>query len=57
LENYHDKSQSLTNSLPHAIDDGHSQGLDIIHPYQVGSLALPQLYEIAAAINRIRSNC
>lgn len=57
LEKYHDKSQNLVYGLQQAIDDAHSQGLDIIHPYKVGSLALPRLHEIAAAINRIRLDC
>ncbi len=31
-------------------------GLDLVTPYKLGNLALPRLYEVAAAINRIRCN-
>jgi hypothetical protein len=30
------------------------KGLDILSPWKTGTLALPRLHEVAAAINRIR---
>lgn len=45
---------SLIDGLRHVLADIDTKGLDIISPHKVGNLALPRLYEIAAAINRIR---
>ena len=40
------------------VNAGHifdEKGLDILMPYKVGNLATPRLFEIAAAVNRLRS--
>ena len=31
------------------------KGLDVLMPYKVGNLTKPRLFEIAGAINRLRS--
>ena len=41
-------------TLQTALDEVELQGLDILLPWKAGHLALPRLYEIAAAANRIR---
>ena len=45
---------SLTDNLKKLLQEANEQGLDIFSPYKVGNLALPRLYELTAAINRIR---
>jgi predicted ABC-class ATPase len=45
---------SLVPGLQQLMQDVETQGLDMISPYKVGKLAMPRLYELAAAINRIR---
>ena len=47
---------SLSSQLKQLLQQANEQGLDIFSPYTVGDLALPRLYELAAAINRIRSD-
>ncbi len=49
-------SGTLTENLNKLIIEANNNGLDIFSPYKVGSLAIPRLYELTAAINRIRSN-
>jgi hypothetical protein len=31
------------------------KGLDILQPFKAGNLALPRIFEVAGAINRMRS--
>ncbi len=49
-------SGSLTDNLKKLLQEANEKGLDIFSPYKVGNLAMPRLYELAAAINRIRSD-
>jgi predicted ABC-class ATPase len=51
---YAQASGSLTDNLKKIIQEANNKGLDIFSPYKVGNLALPRLYELTAAINRIR---
>ena len=44
----------LIGALQQALQDVEDQGLDILMPWKVGHLALPRLYELAAAGNRLR---
>lgn len=48
--------KSLTQILNIILHEAREKGLDIFSPYKVGNLALPRLYELSAAINRIRSD-
>jgi len=48
------QDMSLQQGLDALLDDITKKGIDIISPYKVGNLAYPRLFEIAAAINRIR---
>ena len=47
---------SMVDGIQHTLKDVEKSGLDILNLYKIGDLALPRLYEVAAAINRIR-NC
>ncbi len=49
-------NMSLTGILNILLQQARERGLDIFSPYKAGNLALPRLYELCAAINRIRSN-
>ncbi|WP_026362221.1 ABC-ATPase domain-containing protein [Geopsychrobacter electrodiphilus] len=40
--------------LRQSLRDAEEQGLDILSPWKVGHLALPRLYELVAAANRMR---
>ncbi|RKZ94310.1 MAG: ATPase [Gammaproteobacteria bacterium] len=46
--------ENLISNLQALIQLANEQGLDSFSPYKVGNLAMPRLYELAAAINRIR---
>lgn len=50
------KDGTLTDNLKQLLQEVRENSLDIISPYKVGNLAMPRLYELTAAINRIRSN-
>jgi len=54
-QHYAKTSSSLVEGLRQLLIDAESKGLDIFSPYLVGNLALPRLYELAAAINRLRN--
>jgi uncharacterized membrane protein YhfC len=45
---------SMMTALWQALNEVEQQGLDILSEYKTGNLALPRLFELAAAINRIR---
>lgn len=45
---------NLTDNLKILLQEAKDKGLDIFSPYKVGNLAMPRLYELSAAINRIR---
>jgi len=51
---YSQSPGSLTENLNKLLQEANEKGLDIFSPYKVGNLALPRLYELTAAINRIR---
>ena len=53
-KHYQQSSGSLTDNLKKLLQEAKDNGLDIFSPYKVGNLALPRLYELTAAINRIR---
>jgi predicted ABC-class ATPase len=53
-KNYADKTKSLTEGLTRVLKEVEEKGLDILSPWKIGTLALPRLHEVAAAINRIR---
>lgn len=55
-QHYHKIGDTMTDGLRQLVHDVEEKGLDIISPYKVGNLAMPRLHELAAAINRIRSN-
>jgi predicted ABC-class ATPase len=51
---YLDKSKDLREGLEKVMCDVEEKGFDILLPYKVGNLALPRIYEVAGAINRMR---
>lgn len=51
-----DQQSGLIATLQQALQQVEQQGLDILMPWKTGHLALPRLYELAAAANRIRIN-
>jgi predicted ABC-class ATPase len=53
--NYLESSPSLKEGLEKALAEVEEKGLDILMPYKVGNLAKPRLFELAGAINRLRS--
>lgn len=46
--------EGLMETLRRALQQVEDQGLDILLPWKAGHLALPRLYELAAAANRLR---
>jgi hypothetical protein len=50
-----DKTNDLHDGLKRALGDVEEKGLDILVPYKVGNLAMPRIYELAGAINRMRT--
>ena len=52
---YVGKGLSLREGLQHLMEDLEKEGLDILSRSKVGNLAKPRLFEIAFAINRMRS--
>lgn len=52
--NYPGHPAGLIAALRQSLSDAEEQGLDILFPWKVGHLALPRIYELAAAANRIR---
>jgi predicted ABC-class ATPase len=53
-ENYLDKTQNLREGLTRVMEEVHEKGFDILLPYKVGNLAMPRIYEVIGAINRLR---
>lgn len=51
---YLDKSEDLKEGLEKVMRDVKEKGFDVLLPYKVGNLALPRIYEVAGAINRMR---
>ncbi len=52
---YLDNSPCLKEGLEKALAEIEEKGLDILMPYPVGNLGRPRLFEIAGAVNRLRS--
>ena len=52
--NYAHNTTTLHEGLRLALKEVAEKGLDILSPWKTGTLALPRLHEIAAAIHRIR---
>ncbi len=52
-----EQNNGLIATLQTALLTVEQQGLDLLLPWKTGHLALPRLYEIAAAANRLRNNC
>ncbi len=50
-----DQTSGLIVTLQQALAEVEQQGLDILLPWKAGHLALPRLYELSAAANRIRN--
>lgn len=49
-----DPARTVTEGLKAALDEVETEGLDALMPWPVGDLARPRLFELAAAVNRIR---
>ena len=54
-EHYASKDLSLKEGLQQLMDQVEENGLDMLTPYKTGDLARPRIFEIAFAINRMRS--
>ena len=54
-KNYADKAENIREGLKLTLKDVEEKGLDILSPWKTGTLALPRLHEVAAAINRMRA--
>jgi len=54
-ENHLDKTQNLKEGLTKVMEDVRERGFDILLPYKVGNLAMPRIFELAGAINRMRT--
>jgi predicted ABC-class ATPase len=51
----HADAPTLTDGLQAVLDEVERDGLDVLTPYPMGDLALPRLFEVAAAVNRVRA--
>jgi predicted ABC-class ATPase len=54
-EQYLEKSNSLEEGLTILMKDLRDKGFDVLLPYKAGNLAMPRIYEVAGAINRMRT--
>ena len=54
-EKYLGKTVSLQEGLTKVMEDIREKGFDILLPYKTGDLAMPRIYEVAGAINRMRT--
>lgn len=54
-EQYLDKKRTIPEILERVMNDIHSQGLDILTEFPQGDLALFRRFELAAALNRLRT--
>jgi predicted ABC-class ATPase len=50
-----DQKRGVIETLRQALDRGEQEGLDFLLPWKAGHLAMPRLYELVAAANRIRN--
>ncbi len=46
---------TLEQALARLMDDLDAGGLEILSPFKVGNLARPRRYEVAMAVNRMRT--
>ena len=54
-EKYLHRSRSLREGIELVMRDAEERGLDCLIMYKLGNLAMPRIFEIAGAINRMRS--
>lgn len=54
-ENCLDKAGNLREGLTKAMEDLRQKGFGILLPHKAGNLAMPRIYEVAAAVNRMRT--
>jgi predicted ABC-class ATPase len=54
-QHYRGSSRNLTEGLRQVMQEIKEKGLDTILPFKTGNLALPRIFEVAGAINRMRS--
>jgi hypothetical protein len=54
-QNYADGRTPLFEGLKRAIGDLTRGGFDVLRVRKAGNLAIPRIYELAAAINRLRT--
>jgi predicted ABC-class ATPase len=54
-ETYSEKTGNLREGLEKVMEDIHQGGVDILLPFKAGNLAMPRIYEVAAAMNRMRT--
>ncbi|WP_303722273.1 ABC-ATPase domain-containing protein [Malonomonas rubra] len=52
-----EQKDGLLQTLRQALAQVDQQGLDLLLPWKAGHLAMPRLYELAAAANRLRISC
>jgi predicted ABC-class ATPase len=54
-EHHLERASNLKEGLTKAMEEVQEKGFDILVPYKVGNLAMPRIYEVAGAINRMRT--
>ena len=54
-ERYLDGKRTLAEALALLKRDLDEKGMDILSPYRRGDYALPRMFEVAAALNRLRT--
>jgi predicted ABC-class ATPase len=54
-EHYLDRVPNLREGLMRVVEDVREKGFDILLPYKAGNLAMPRIFELAGAINRMRT--
>jgi hypothetical protein len=54
-QHYRGTSMNLSDGLLQVMQEVEEKGLDILQPFKAGNLALPRIFEVAGAINRMRS--
>lgn len=54
-ENHLNRAATLREGLERTFKDLEEKGLDVLVPHVVGNLAMPRIFEVAGAINRMRT--
>jgi predicted ABC-class ATPase len=54
-QRYLTQTANLLGGLKRVFDDFEGSGLDVLVPYALGNLAMPRVFEVAGAINRMRT--